>query len=122
QISIREIKFAAQSKKILARTTRASCSLATCTQSHVSKCANCLLSAGCPPTKTMRVSTIPQRCSRSRRHQGSGFVKTNFPWPRRKTGVQGHLQFATPELGKIYNDMKVDLAVKQIRSLLVSGR
>ena len=39
-----------------------------------------------------------------------------------KTGVQGHPQFATPELGKIYNDMKVDLALKQIRSLLASGR
>jgi hypothetical protein len=36
--------------------------------------------------------------------------------------VQGHPQFATPELGKIYNDMKVDLALKQIRSLLASGR
>ncbi len=32
-----------------------------------------------------------------------------------KTGVQGHPQFGTPELGKIYNDMKVDLALKQIR-------
>lgn len=39
-----------------------------------------------------------------------------------KTGVQGHPQFATPELGKIYNDMKVDLAVKQIRSLLASAK
>jgi len=36
--------------------------------------------------------------------------------------VQGHPQFATPELGNIYNDMKVDLALKQIRSLLASGR
>src|SRR5215475_5894631 len=32
-----------------------------------------------------------------------------------KTGVQGHPQFATAELGKIYLDLKVDLAVKQIR-------
>src|SRR5215475_13175494 len=32
-----------------------------------------------------------------------------------KTGVQGHPQFATPELGKIYNDMKVDLARKHYR-------
>jgi creatinine amidohydrolase len=39
-----------------------------------------------------------------------------------KTGVQGHPQFAAPELGKIYNDMKVDLALKQIRALLASGR
>ena len=38
------------------------------------------------------------------------------------TGVQGHPQFASPELGKIYLDLKVDLAVKQIRSLLASGR
>jgi creatinine amidohydrolase len=37
-----------------------------------------------------------------------------------KSGVQGHPQFATVELGKIYNDMKVELAVKQIRSLLAS--
>jgi creatinine amidohydrolase/Fe(II)-dependent formamide hydrolase-like protein len=39
-----------------------------------------------------------------------------------KMGVQGHPQFATAELGKIYNDMKVDLAVKQIHSLLANGR
>src|SRR5437764_6283324 len=38
------------------------------------------------------------------------------------TGVQGHPQFATPELGKFYNDLKVELALNQIRSLLASGR
>src|ERR1700675_3670633 len=39
-----------------------------------------------------------------------------------KTGVQGHPQFATAELGKVYLDLKVDLAVKQIRSLLASNK
>jgi len=39
-----------------------------------------------------------------------------------KTGVQGHPQFATAELGKVYLDLKVDLAVKQIRSLLASSK
>ena len=34
----------------------------------------------------------------------------------------GHPQFATAELGKVYLDLKVDLAVKQIRSLLASGK
>lgn len=37
-----------------------------------------------------------------------------------KTGVQGHPQFATAELGKVYLDLKVDLAVKQIKALLAS--
>ena len=39
-----------------------------------------------------------------------------------KTGVQGHPEHATAELGKIYNDMKVDLAVKQIKSLLAASK
>ena len=39
-----------------------------------------------------------------------------------KTGVRGHPQHASAELGKIYNDMKVDLAVKQIRSLLAASK
>jgi creatinine amidohydrolase len=39
-----------------------------------------------------------------------------------KNGVQGHPQLASAELGKIYLDMKVDLAVKQIRSLLASSK
>ena len=39
-----------------------------------------------------------------------------------KTGVQGHPQFATAELGKVYLDLKVDLAIKQIRSLLASSK
>jgi creatinine amidohydrolase/Fe(II)-dependent formamide hydrolase-like protein len=39
-----------------------------------------------------------------------------------KSGVQGNPQFASAELGKIYLDLKVDLAVKQIRSLLASSK
>jgi creatinine amidohydrolase len=39
-----------------------------------------------------------------------------------KNGVQGNPQLASAELGKIYLDMKVDLAVKQIRSLLASSK
>ena len=39
-----------------------------------------------------------------------------------KTGVQGHPQYATAELGKVYNDMKVDLAVTQIKSLLAASK
>jgi creatinine amidohydrolase len=53
---------------------------------------------------------------------GQWVHKDKLPLAEAKTGVQGHPQFATPELGKIYNDMKVDLAVKQIRSLLASGK
>src|SRR6516162_7164954 len=37
-------------------------------------------------------------------------------------GVQGHPQFASAELGKVYLDLKVDLAVKQIRALLASDK
>jgi creatinine amidohydrolase len=37
-------------------------------------------------------------------------------------GVQGHPQLASAELGKIYLDLKVDLAVKQIRSLLAGSK
>jgi creatinine amidohydrolase len=39
-----------------------------------------------------------------------------------KTGVQGHPEFSSAELGKIYLDLKVDLAVKQIRALLASDK
>jgi creatinine amidohydrolase len=39
-----------------------------------------------------------------------------------KSGVRGNPQHASAELGKIYNDMKVDLAVKQVRALLASAR
>jgi creatinine amidohydrolase len=39
-----------------------------------------------------------------------------------KSGVQGHPQFSSAELGKVYLDLKVDLAVKQIRALLASGK
>lgn len=52
---------------------------------------------------------------------GQWVRKDKLPLAEAKTVVQGHPQFATPELGKIYNDMKVDLAVKR-RSLLTSGR
>jgi creatinine amidohydrolase len=58
------------------------------------------------------------------------YLQTQDNWVRkekialadRQTGVQGHPQFASPELGKIYLDLKVDLAVKQIRSLLASAK
>jgi hypothetical protein len=36
--------------------------------------------------------------------------------------VRGHPQQASAELGKIYLDLKVDLAVKQIRSLLAASK
>ena len=39
-----------------------------------------------------------------------------------KTGVQGHPEFSSAELGKVYLDLKVDLAVKQIRALLASDK
>jgi creatinine amidohydrolase len=39
-----------------------------------------------------------------------------------KTGVQGHPQFSSAELGKVYLDLKVDLALKQIRTLLASDK
>jgi creatinine amidohydrolase/Fe(II)-dependent formamide hydrolase-like protein len=51
---------------------------------------------------------------------GQWVRKDKVPLADAKTGVQGHPQFASAELGKIYNDMKVDLAIKQIRALLAS--
>jgi hypothetical protein len=53
---------------------------------------------------------------------GQWIRKDKLPLADAKTGVQGHPQFATTELGQIYNDMKVDLALKQIRSLLASNK
>ncbi len=53
---------------------------------------------------------------------GQWIRKDKLPLADAKMGVRGHPQFATPELGKIYNDLKVDLAVKQIRSLLASSK
>jgi creatinine amidohydrolase len=58
------------------------------------------------------------------------YLETNGQWIRKdkipladaKTGVQGHPQFASAELGKIYLDLKVDLAVKQIRALLATNK
>jgi creatinine amidohydrolase/Fe(II)-dependent formamide hydrolase-like protein len=54
--------------------------------------------------------------------QGQWVRKDNIALADAKTGVQGNPQFASAELGKIYLDLKVDLAVKQIRSLLASGK
>jgi creatinine amidohydrolase/Fe(II)-dependent formamide hydrolase-like protein len=58
------------------------------------------------------------------------YLQTQGQWVRnekialadQQTGVQGHPQFASPELGKVYLDLKVDLAVKQIRSLLAGAK
>ncbi len=58
------------------------------------------------------------------------FLETQGGWVRKdkialadaKSGVQGHPEFASAELGKIYLDMKVDLAIKQIRTLLASDK
>jgi creatinine amidohydrolase len=53
---------------------------------------------------------------------GQWVRKDKIPLADAKTGVQGHPEFASAELGKIYNDMKVELALKQIRSLLASSK
>jgi creatinine amidohydrolase len=58
------------------------------------------------------------------------YLETHGQWVRRekialadaRNGVRGHPQHASAELGKIYLDLKVDLAVKQIRSLLAASR
>jgi creatinine amidohydrolase/Fe(II)-dependent formamide hydrolase-like protein len=58
------------------------------------------------------------------------YLETQGQWVRKdkialadaKNGVQGHPQHASAELGKIYLDLKVDLAVKQIRSLLAASK
>jgi creatinine amidohydrolase/Fe(II)-dependent formamide hydrolase-like protein len=58
------------------------------------------------------------------------YLETQGAWVRKDkialadatNGVQGHPQFASAELGKIYLDLKVDLAVKQIRALLASEK
>jgi creatinine amidohydrolase/Fe(II)-dependent formamide hydrolase-like protein len=58
------------------------------------------------------------------------YLETQGQWVRKdrvvladaSNGVQGHPQLATAELGKVYLDLKVDLAVRQIRSLLAGGR
>ncbi len=42
---------------------------------------------------------------------GQWVRKDKLAMAEAKTGVQGHPQLATEELAKIYNDMKVDLAV-----------
>ena len=54
--------------------------------------------------------------------QGQWIRKDKISLADAKSGVQGHPQYASAEIGKIYNDMKVDLAVKQIRSLLAASR
>jgi creatinine amidohydrolase/Fe(II)-dependent formamide hydrolase-like protein len=58
------------------------------------------------------------------------YLETQGQWVRKdkialadpKNGVRGHPQQASAELGKIYLDLKVDLAVKQIRSLLAASK
>jgi creatinine amidohydrolase len=58
------------------------------------------------------------------------YLETQGGWVRKdkialadaKNGVQGNPQFASAELGKVYLDLKVDLAVKQIRTLLASDK
>jgi creatinine amidohydrolase/Fe(II)-dependent formamide hydrolase-like protein len=58
------------------------------------------------------------------------YLETQGQWVRKdkialadaKNGVRGHPQHASAELGKIYLDLKVDLAVNQIRSLLAASK
>ena len=58
------------------------------------------------------------------------YLETQGQWIRKdkialadpKNGVRGHPQHASAELGKIYLDLKVHLAVKQIRSLLAASK
>ena len=58
------------------------------------------------------------------------YLETQGQWVRKdkialadaKNGVRGHPQHASAELGKIYLDLKVDLAVKQVRALLAASR
>ena len=58
------------------------------------------------------------------------YLETQGQWVRKdkialadpKNGVRGHPQHASAELGKIYLDLKVDLAVKQVRSLLAASK
>ena len=52
--------------------------------------------------------------------QGQWVHKDKIALADAKSGVQGNPQFASAELGKVYLDLKVDLAVKQIRSLLAA--
>jgi len=54
--------------------------------------------------------------------QGQWVRKDKIALADAKTGVRGNPQFASAELGKIYLDLKVDLAVKQVRSLLASSK
>jgi creatinine amidohydrolase len=53
---------------------------------------------------------------------GKWIRKDKFAAANEATGVQGSPTFASPELGKMYVDLKVENAVNQIRSLLASGR
>jgi creatinine amidohydrolase len=58
------------------------------------------------------------------------YLETQGQWVRKdkialadpKNGVRGHPQHASAELGKVYLDLKVDLAVKQVRSLLAASK
>jgi len=58
------------------------------------------------------------------------YLETQGQWVRKdkialgeaKNGVRGHPQLASAELGKIYLDLKVNLAVKQIKSLLAAAK
>ena len=53
---------------------------------------------------------------------GKWIHKDKFAAANEATGVRGSPAFASPELGKIYLDLKVENAVNQIRSLLASGK
>jgi creatinine amidohydrolase len=53
---------------------------------------------------------------------GKWIRKDKFAAASDSTGVRGSPAFASPELGKMYLDLKVENAVNQIRSLLASGK
>jgi len=58
------------------------------------------------------------------------YLQTKDEWVRQdkiaqaddKNGVRGHPQLASAELGKIYLDIKVELAIKQIRAQLANSK
>jgi creatinine amidohydrolase len=53
---------------------------------------------------------------------GKWIHKDKFAAAGESTGVRGTPTLASPELGKMYLDLKVENAVSQIRSLLASGK
>ncbi len=81
----------------------------------------CWPRADCRATMSMPASGTRRSCFTSK-PRASGSARTSSPQPANRPACAASPALATPEIGKLYLDLKVENAVKQIRSLVAGTK